>query len=167
MKFAKTSLKAALAAMGMVAASSAFAGGYSIAGGGTTATFSGPTYASYLGVSLPCIATFYLTLNPGGATAKVTAATFADYPPATGCSKITTNLGSSTWSVSTPSSGNLTISGISVTIPFLGVTCTGSVSGTLNNSLSSGDFTFSGSLSPGCGVGSNPALTSSPKVTWF
>ena len=35
MKFAKTSLKAALAAMGMVAASSAFAGGYSIAGGGT------------------------------------------------------------------------------------------------------------------------------------
>ncbi|MBN8884142.1 MAG: hypothetical protein J0I77_00345 [Rudaea sp.] len=177
MKFAKTSLKAMFAVAGMVVASSSFA--YSIAGGGTTTDYTGGTYASYGGLSLPCSVDFHLTLNSGGSTAEVDSVTING---SSACSAVTVNVAGSnhdssqpysSWHVSTAVSiggtqYSVTISNVWIKIPYLNnVVCTGTVSGTMDNS--NGSFTFTSNLSASnggqCAVGSNPSLSSSPKVT--
>ncbi|WP_149194292.1 hypothetical protein [Luteimonas suaedae] len=147
-----------LAAAGTLIASTAFAAHYTV-GGNTNGTtnFTGPTNATVLGNSLPCDqANFAMQVTNG--VARVTAATFG---PTSACQAITAN--NLPWSVAAPTSSagpnNVTINGISVTIPALGVTCTGNVTGTLNNS---GVFSFSGNLGA-CTVQSrSPHLSSSP-----
>lgn len=170
---------AALVAAGTFATTSAFAAGLEIWNGSAwvrngTAVISGPTTATYLGNTVPCTSAFTLTLTSG--TAKVTNAVFSGSGACTGITKVLP------WNVSAPTAGagssvNLTISAINIHFPAPPQTCTGSVSGELDNAdpyspnppTGSGPynlyFTFSGTLAGGCSVANrSPGLTSNVPI---
>lgn len=169
MKFSKAVFVSSLAVACSLAATSAFAAKYTSGGSDNGTTYLvGPTILTSGSNSVPCTSKFQLQVT--GGVAKVTGATF------TGgglCGSLTTNLPGSPWTIAPPTSdagpNNVTISGISVTVPApISKTCTGSITGTLNNS---GQFTFSGTLTPLCNVSSRAALTNvdttvTPNVTY-
>lgn len=178
---------AAMVAVGSFATSSAFAAGLEIWNGSAwvrngTVVISGPTTATYLGNTVPCTSAFTLTLTSGAA--QVTNATFSGSGACTGITKVLP------WNVSAPTaiadpappnppntSVNLTISGINIRFPTPPQTCTGSVTGELDNAdpyspdPPTGSapynlyFTFSGSLAGGCTVSNrSPGLTSDTPI---
>lgn len=128
-----------------------------------TSTVTGPTNASYNGLSVPCTATF--TLSDSSGSGSVTAASFSG---SSTCTNITAcNL---PWAIGKPQAAlgvanNTKITAACVHIPApINQTCSGTVNGTLS---SGGGFTFTGSMtaSPGpgsCTVNSRSTLTSSP-----
>ena len=157
-----------LAVAGTLAASASFAASYTRVGGAGSSNFTGKTNATVLANSLPCNSV-RLTVNvTASGTASVTAADFETRSPGTtgysaACDAITSN--NLPWTISPPTSdagpGNVKVNSVSVTIPALGATCNGNVTGTLNNS---GVFSFSGTLGA-CSVNSvSPHLASSPVV---
>jgi hypothetical protein len=157
-----------LAVASMLAASTSFAASYSRVGGAGSSDFTGKTSATVLFNTLPCNSA-KLTVNvTAGGAASVTAADFETRAPGTvgysaACDAITSN--GLPWTISPPTSdagpGNVKVNSVSVTIPALGATCPGNVTGTLNNS---GVFSFSGALGL-CTVNSvSPHLSSSPVV---
>lgn len=152
-----------------------------------TSTVSGPTNASFNGLSLPCTASF--TVSDTNGAGKVTAASFSG---STACSMITAcNL---PWPLGTlvsagpppvydgkplAASGvanNTRINGVCVKLPApINQTCTGTVNGTLTNPgpgsppMPPNTFTFAGTLaaSPApatCTVNSRGNLTPSPAL---
>ena len=167
-------------ALGMSASASALDYWVTTSGNLTgTSTVSGPTNASFNGLSLPCTASF--TVSDTNGAGKVTAASFSG---STACSMITAcNL---PWPLGTlvsagpppvydgkplAASGvanNTRINGVCVKLPApINQTCTGTVNGTLTNSPNT--FTFTGTLtaSPGpgtCTVNSRGSLTPSPAL---
>lgn len=178
---------ATLAVAGTLATSSVFAAGLEIWNGSAwvrsgTVVISGPTTATYLGNTVPCTSAFTLTLTNGAA--QVTNATFTGSGACTGITKVLP------WTVSAPTaiadpapplppntSVNLTISGINIRFPTPPQTCTGSVTGELDNAdpyspnppTTPGPynlyFTFSGTLAGGCSVSHRaPGLTSNTPI---
>ena len=175
----KSAVLAAMIVAGTFATSSAFAAGLEIWNGSAwvrngTAVISGPTTATYLGNTVPCTSAFTLTLTNG--VAKVTNATFTGSGACTGITKVLP------WTVSAPTAGagtsvNLTISAINIHFPAPPQTCTGSVTGELDNTdpyspnppTAPGPynlyFTFSGTLAGGCSVSHRaPGLTSNVPI---
>lgn len=111
--------------------------------------------------SLPCYATFTVSVN--GGVAAITAAAFSG---STACLSVQTNLGgATTWPLAAPTSpsgpGNVQIANVLLRAPApIGMTC----SGTLIGTLSAGQFTFNNVLPPGCPFKSNPSMASSPTL---
>lgn len=143
-------------------------------------TFTGPTTASYLGIAVPCNATF--NVNVSGGTATVGSASFSG---SAACSGITaSNL---PWAMTpgaygganppfagaptlTPTLWSVSISGVRIYIPApLNVNCPSATgSGTINGVLDSASpnrFVFKGTLGP-CSVQTqnNGALSASVPV---
>ena len=161
----KSVIGASLFAVSAMAASSAFA--YAPLNSTSTTAF-GPTTLSYIGQNVPCHSAFTIHVDAAGA-ATITAASFTQ---GTGdssfCPSITAN--SLPWTIGTasyvagsgtPGSYTAPVSGVSVTVPGLHVTCTGSVTITLNDTL--GVASFSGTLHNGaiaCGVSGTGLNTS-------
>jgi hypothetical protein len=146
-----------LLVIGTLSASSAFAASYTVGGSANgTSHVTGPTKATVVGNSLSCSAANFTVQTTGG-VAKVTAATFGT---TAACQAITAN--NLPWTISPPTSAggpnNVKINGASVTIPALGTTCTGNITGTLTTA---GAFSFNGALGF-CTVQSTSPLSSSP-----
>lgn len=153
----KTTQLACCIAVAALGASPAFAASYTVGGSASgTSHVTGPTKATVVGNSLSCSAADFTVVSTGG-VAKVTAASFG---PSAACQAITAN--SLPWTISVPTSAggpnNVKINGVSVTIPALGATCTGNITGTLTTA---GKFSFNGALGF-CTVQSTSPLASSP-----
>lgn len=163
----------------MSASASAF--DYWVGSAGTlngTSTVSGPTNASYNGLSVPCTASFTVVDTNGAG--KVTAASFSGSAACTAivACNLPWLLGQAVTPPPPPFDGkplaasgvanNTRINGVCVKIPApINQTCTGTVNGTLTNSPNT--FTFTGTLaaSPGpgtCTVNSRGNLTPSPAL---
>ena len=128
--------------------------------GGTTAT---------IGTTVPCNADFTLSLSSGVAT--VTGASFSS-ATVTACAAIVSSgfpWATTTTAIPSSTSVSVKISGISVKIN--GVTCTGSVTGTMTNANLNGGFATNGftfpstTLTGGCKVASTTSLNDNGPAT--
>lgn len=149
MKLVKTALISTSVAACSLAASSAFAAGFTANGlPNGTSKLTGNTQASLSPFPpVPCVATFNVQATSGVGT--VTSASFA--PPSgstsTACNAITAC--STPWALTAIGAINTTNNvrvNACVRIPALNATCTGVVTGTLRASGSANNFTFGGSL---------------------
>ena len=147
-------------ALGMSASASAFDYWITTPGNLTgSATVSGPTNASFSGLSVPCTSTFGLSVNNG--SARIDTASFSG---SSTCAAITAcNLPWVFGTGSPPNGKPLAASGVANNTRINGVcvrlgapinqTCTGTVNGTLTNPTPNG-FTFTGTLAASPGPGS-------------
>jgi len=130
-----------------------------------TPTGTGPTTLSYVGLNVPCHSSFAIAVQSDGTAAITVAAFVQESGDSSFCPSITANfpvVPSFGWAIgpATLVSGSgpigtysATVSGVSVTVPGLHVTCTGSVTLTLNDAT--GEASFNGTLHNGaiaCGV---------------
>lgn len=160
----KSVIGASLFAVSAMVASSAFA--YTpLSSSGTTSL--GPTTLSYIGQNVPCHSAFTIAVSGSGA-ATITAASFTQQTgDSSFCPSITANstpwtIGAATLVSGSGSTGTYTapVTGVSVTVPGLHVTCTGSVTITLDDAT--GTASFSGTLHNGaiaCGVSGTGLVT--------
>lgn len=181
----KHSILALVSAAAICGATSASAASFELWNGSAwvnsgSVTFTGPTTASYIGNSLPCTATFNVSLSGGVAT--VTSASFAG---SSACSGIVAS--NFPWGMTPGAYGganppfagaptlsgalsSVAISGIRIFLPApLNVTCpsatgSGTVNGVLESSGSgSNRFVFKGTLGP-CSVQTQNGQALSPSV---
>jgi hypothetical protein len=151
MSHIKSSLLGCLLAFGTAITSSAYA--YTPLNNTSTSGL-GPSTLSFVGQNVPCHASFTFNINSGGALA-FTGATFTQQSgDSSFCPSMTAN--GLPWTVGAASlvSGSgptgtytATISGISITVPGIHVTCTGSATLTINDAT--GEITINGTLHNG------------------
>ncbi len=169
MSIIKSSLAGCFLALGTIITSSVCA--YTPLNTAST-TGAGPTTLSYVGQNVPCHSTFNITVNTSGA-ATITGATFIkEDGDSSFCPTITANM--TPWTIGTATlvsgsgaTGTYTapITGVSVTVPGLHITCaqnpTDTVTLTLNDAT--GMASFNGTLHNGtiaCGVSGTGLSTS-------
>ena len=167
MSVKKAIVKSSLVVAGVMGMSaSALALDYTTGGNlNGTSTVTGPTNASYNGLSVPCTSTFSLTDSSG--SGSMTSASFSG---SSSCTNITAcNL---PWVIGKPVAALGVANNTKITVcvhipPPINQTCSGTVNGTLS---AGGGFTFTGTLvaTPGpgtCTVNSRGTLTSSPVLS--
>ncbi|MBO9663751.1 hypothetical protein [Dokdonella sp.] len=191
MKFAKAVIASSLVAACSLAASSVFAASYTVGGSANgTTTLQGPTIAVFAGMSVPCTSKFKVqvtggvgtvidaqfvgspqctaikanglpTSSPAGTGWPIAAPTSAGYAGPTGAPTYSGGVIGNVISPTDPNN-NVTITGVSVTIPALSnVTCTGSIS---KGDANAGKFWFRQDLNPSglCKVAGNGLTNVSP-----